>query len=254
MTSIDHTSGLPAYRQIAEHLRTAITNGEYPSGSKLPSERQLAAHYGVTQKTVREAISLLHSEGLVEARHGLGQFVREPTAQRLAYRRFRRENRHAGRAAFHYELDQEGKQGQVDTEVTREPASAEVAGRLGLAEGDDTVVRRRHYWIEGQPAKTSVSHLPASIAGGTAIEQENPGPGGIYARLEELGHHLDHFIEEINSRMPQPEEASFLQTGRGTPVFVLHRTAYDRDGRTVETYQSIMPADRYTLVYDVPAD
>jgi DNA-binding FadR family transcriptional regulator len=69
------------YRQIAEQLRALIAAGEWPLGSRLPPERDLAAKLGVSRPSVREALIALEVEGLVEVRMGSGIYVTalEPT-------------------------------------------------------------------------------------------------------------------------------------------------------------------------------
>ena len=97
-----------------------------------------------------------------------------------------------------------------------------------------------------------MSYIPADLAKGTPIADPNPGPGGIYARLEEQGHTLARFIEDVSARMPTPEEAR-LWPAPGVPVFHLVRTAYDTDGRAVEVCDTVMAADAYQLSYELPA-
>jgi len=63
------------YRQIADQLRALIKNGEFPVGSTLPAERDLAAQFGVSRPSVREALIALEVEGLVEVRVGSGIYV-----------------------------------------------------------------------------------------------------------------------------------------------------------------------------------
>lgn len=62
-------------REVENALRLAITSGEVPVGSKLPSENEMTQHYGVSRTVVREAVSSLRLRGLVEARQGAGVFV-----------------------------------------------------------------------------------------------------------------------------------------------------------------------------------
>jgi DNA-binding FadR family transcriptional regulator len=66
------------YRQIADQIRGLIRGGEYPSGSRLPPERDLARQLGVSRPSVREALIALEVEGLVEVRIGSGIYVRAP--------------------------------------------------------------------------------------------------------------------------------------------------------------------------------
>ena len=105
--------------------------------------------------------------------------------------------------------------------------------------------------IRGQGPATS--YLPLSLVKGTAITRKNPGPGGIYARLEELGHRLARFTEEVSARMPTPEEVRSLRLEPGTPVFGLLRAAYDEAGFAVEVCDTVMAANRFVLSYELPA-
>lgn len=65
------------YRQIAEQLRTLISGGEFPPGSRLPAERDLAKQLNVSRPSVREALIALEVEGWVEVRTGSGVYVLE---------------------------------------------------------------------------------------------------------------------------------------------------------------------------------
>ncbi len=66
------------YRQIADQLAQLIASGEFPAGSRLPAERELAVSLGVSRTSVREAIISLEMGGLVEVRVGTGIFVTRP--------------------------------------------------------------------------------------------------------------------------------------------------------------------------------
>src|SRR4029450_6260930 len=102
---IDPTSDRPIYRQIADHLRAAIREGQYPEGTPLPSETQLPEIYDVTRMTARQAVDVLKNEGLVRSEHGRGVFVRQrPTVHRLARNRFSRARRQAGPATSPREM------------------------------------------------------------------------------------------------------------------------------------------------------
>ena len=68
------------YRQIADQLRALIDGGEYPPGSCLPAERELAKQLGVSRASVREALIALEVIGLVDVRVGDGVRVCAPSA------------------------------------------------------------------------------------------------------------------------------------------------------------------------------
>jgi GntR family transcriptional regulator, transcriptional repressor for pyruvate dehydrogenase complex len=70
------------YRQIADQIRSLIRSGEFPAGSRLPPERDLARQLGVSRPSVREAVIALEVEGLVEVRIGSGIYVRAPEPSR----------------------------------------------------------------------------------------------------------------------------------------------------------------------------
>ena len=63
------------YRQIADQIRTLVRSGEFPAGSRLPPERDLARQLGVSRPSVREALIALEVEGLVDVRIGSGIYV-----------------------------------------------------------------------------------------------------------------------------------------------------------------------------------
>jgi GntR family transcriptional repressor for pyruvate dehydrogenase complex len=56
--------------QIVDDLRGQILTGTLPDGARLPSEQELAAHYGVSAPTIREAVRVLAAMGLVSTRNG----------------------------------------------------------------------------------------------------------------------------------------------------------------------------------------
>jgi DNA-binding FadR family transcriptional regulator len=68
------------YRQVADQLRALIDGGEYPIGSRLPTERELAEQLRVSRPTVREALIALEVEGRVRIRVGSGIYVIESNA------------------------------------------------------------------------------------------------------------------------------------------------------------------------------
>jgi DNA-binding GntR family transcriptional regulator len=66
-----------AYRQLAGILRDRISNGELQPGQRMPSEKDLHDEFGLARETVRRAMAVLRTEGLIEIRQGHGTFVAE---------------------------------------------------------------------------------------------------------------------------------------------------------------------------------
>ncbi|WCK53726.1 PLP-dependent aminotransferase family protein [Aneurinibacillus sp. Ricciae_BoGa-3] len=82
--NIDRKSHVPLYLQIASLIKDKIEAGEWTAGSRLPSERLLAAELGVNRSTVTAAYAELTAEGLTEGRRGGGTTVVNNTWTLLA--------------------------------------------------------------------------------------------------------------------------------------------------------------------------
>jgi GntR family transcriptional regulator len=74
-------SPLPLYHQLADILLARVRSGEYPPGSRIPSEHTLAATYRIGRPTVRQAIDLLIRKRVVMRRRGSGTYVRSDQAE-----------------------------------------------------------------------------------------------------------------------------------------------------------------------------
>ncbi|WP_295995228.1 PLP-dependent aminotransferase family protein [uncultured Adlercreutzia sp.] len=86
---LDESSPLPFYQQLFDQIHERIESGDYPTGSKLPSIRGLAADLGCARNTVETAYHLLTQEGYVESHPGSGYIVQnvsylQPDAKQMA--------------------------------------------------------------------------------------------------------------------------------------------------------------------------
>lgn len=236
---------------IAAALRAAIQDGTYRPGDRLPGENALMADYGVARMTARHALAMLRDEGLTTTRHGVGVFVREfkpiirNSIQRVSPRQWR-----AGRSIW--DTDDDGRTLTVDRLQVRSTATPpdEVRAILRLTEEQQVTVRDRRYNLEGKPVMLATSYLPAHLVANSLITQPNPGPGGIYARLADLGQTPACFREDVIARMPSPAEADALQIAPGTPVFLIIRTAATQDGNPIEVNRMILNAATFVIRYD----
>ncbi|MDV7221893.1 GntR family transcriptional regulator [Streptomyces prunicolor] len=241
----------PKYQRIAAQLRAAVEAGEYGPGERLPGENDLMVEHGVARMTARQALGVLQTEGIAEARKGAGVFVRDfkpirrRGLERLAHARW-------GEGRSIWATDAGDRELVVDSvEVGEEDAPAAIAGVLGLSdEGARVCVRRRRYVLDGKPVLLATSYLSAELVVGTRIAQPDTGPGGMYARLEELGRRPVRFREEIRSRMPSADEADRLALSSGVPVVLVVRTAFDAAGVPVEVNDMVLDAASYILEYD----
>lgn len=75
----DKNSPKPIYRQIVDYFKGEISSGALPLGSRLPSQREMAAFFDVNRSTVVEALEELKSEGIIEGKGGSGTRVANNT-------------------------------------------------------------------------------------------------------------------------------------------------------------------------------
>jgi len=234
----------PKFHQIADPLRAQIKDGTRAPGSKLPSEDELVAEYGFAINTVRSAIRQLAAEGLVVVRAKSGVYVREyDRILRDSNKRLSPAQRAAGRSIWDTDVDPR-KRSIEDATVTREVAPADVVAKLGT---EDVIVRRRTFLVDKRRVQHAVSYLPADIAAGTRIAELDTGPGGTYARLEELGFPVDNdFDEDFIARMPEASESDLLKLLPMTPVVHVRRVATSA-GRVVEVNDMLCAGDAFVF-------
>jgi GntR family transcriptional regulator len=252
--SPDITDARPLQVRIADDLRWQIDTGALAPGSQLPTLDELAVTYMCSLTAIRGAITLLKQQGLILSVQGKGNFVRErATARRHGIERYSRRRWRAGKAVLIAEAEQQGRTaGQLLRELGETPAPEAVATRLGIPAGTPVWVRRRTTLIDGRPNQLADSFYELDVVRGTLITQEDTGPGGGFARLEEAGHQLAEISEEWSTRMPSGPEGVALRLPPGTPVMELVRTAYDTTGRAVEVMLAVLAGDMVQLAYRFP--
>jgi GntR family transcriptional regulator len=240
------------YEQIANDLRAAIQRGEYGPGDRLPGERVLARQYSVAAMTVRQAIAVLRSEGLAEARQGAGVFVRSfMPIRRRGIQRLARDQ--WGSGASIWETD-EARDVSIDQiTVTEMTVPDAVASTLSLQQGATVCRRSRRYLVARRPVMLATSYLPQEIVAGSAITQADTGPGGTFARLSELGYAPVHHREEIRFGLAAADDADRLGLPPGSPVLNIARTSYTAERRVIEVNQMVLDATAYVLDYEFDA-
>jgi GntR family transcriptional regulator len=265
---VDSQADRPVYRQIADLLRAAIATGELQPGDQVPSEHELCAEYGVARGTARQAIMLLRNEGVIEAVHGLGCFVREPEPiERLRSDRLSH-GWEIGRDPDDPPPDDElhgaigGSMGAPPEEfmmdfetrqLAKGRAPADVAALLGLPDGAAVLVRR---WdtLYGRSVRAIVaSYVPWAVATAVGLMDIETGPA-VYLAMADKGHRATRIVEEVAARMPTAAEAHKLAVKDGVPVLSVQRVNHTADGRAVEVSVTVMSADRYRLLYELGDD
>jgi GntR family transcriptional regulator len=253
--STEFTDARPLQVRLADDLRAAIGSGQYTPGQQLPTLDDLAQRYECSLAAVRKAIDLLKQQGLVVTIQGRGTFVRDkPHARRHGIERYSRSRwSGAGTPILIAEVQEQGHTAdQLIRELAEVPAPAPVAQRLGIAPDTTVWVRRRTTLIDGRPNQLADSYYELALVEGTPIMQEDTGPGGGFARLEEQGVRLNRINEELSVRMPTGPESVALQLPPGTPVVDLVRTTYAANERPVEVMLTVIAGDMVTFSYDFP--
>ncbi|WP_431892422.1 GntR family transcriptional regulator [Micromonospora haikouensis] len=242
------------YRQIAAALRAAIEGGDYPPGSRLPTEHDLAAQYEVSRETVRRALAQLKTLGLVTTATSQGTVVAHPPVRlTLAHYAGAVNPQREGHTLGPWETAcaQQGVPATVEvTGVDRLPAPAAVAARLGEPEGAEVIRRGRRMFAGGDLAQLQESWVPAVIAAGTPLEQPGKLVGGLYAALTAAGVVLATASEEVSGRLPTAAEQEALGLPEAASVLEVWRVTRDRAGRAVEVLHSVSDARRVARAYD----
>lgn len=250
--------GTTGYRELAAILRTAIQRGDYPPGSTLPKQDELAQLHDVNIKTVRQAIALLDSEGLVSPIRRRGTVVRErPPMKRLGAERYSKKRWKFGDVvAFAADREASGR-GWAPTDQTNSVqligADAEVAEAYGLEQGSPVYERSRLVKDAGRPTHRLTSYYLPALVEGTPLVDPTPGPagrGGGFAVLTLQGYEPDHMTEKILARMPTPVEIQDLDLPSGEPVMLLTRWTYTADDVLIEFARGVHAASRFSWTYE----
>ncbi len=242
----------PAYQRVAQTIRARIEDGTYEPGGRLPSLTEMEDEFSVSHTTSRRIYAMLVNQGIVVAKHGAGYFVPErKPVERVASERLKRAEWAAGRGTFMTDAARGQFAAGPNVKIYREAPPEAVADILGNTA--DVLVRDRNMRADGQIVQLAKSYIPLDIAAGTVLEQTNTGPGGMYARLDEMGHRLTHFTELVTARTPGPEEMSLLDLGSTTPVLQITRIAYAGE-RVVEVNVMVVNPRTHVLQYDIDPD
>jgi GntR family transcriptional regulator len=243
------------HMRIADDIRMGIEDGGYPPGTRLPTLEELAVRHLCSMAVARQAVAVLRQQGLVVTRQGTGSFVRErPVARRHGMSRYSRSRWRGGEAVLIAEAARQGHEAaQLMRALEETPAPAAVAVNLGVPPGTPVWARRRTTLIDGRPNQLADSYYPLSVAEkAPRIREENTGPGGGFARIEEAGITLARIREQLQARMPTSPETVALKLPEGTPVIELTRTTFDTAGTPVEVMIAVIAADMVTFDYDFP--
>jgi GntR family transcriptional regulator len=257
----------PIYRQIADDLRHQIETGELRPGEQLKTEIELREKYNASRNTIRDAIKLLTTRGLIETRPGQGTFVVETIVPYVTTLTGDPET--SGGEGDTYEGDAYTREvaarrrrpkitlPEVGIHQAGSPATAE----LRLPPGTQVVSRHQRRFIDDIPWSLQTSFYPMDLAqkAPQLLQVGDIGEGTVAylretLRIKQAGYH-----DTITVRAPDNVEAAFFKLPDDGRISIIEtrRTAFDDQGTPVRLTVSVYPADRNQLainVGEVPAE
>lgn len=243
-------SGGPDYQRIASDLRERIRRGQLAPGAQIPTEAELMEQYGKSRSTVRNALVVLRSAGLVEGGSTRGNFVREHHPLTITATRYERERGATANDAYKDEVEAQGRRHKAELTLVILPATQEIANRLNVEIDTLVACRREILYLDDRPNAIQMSYYPMDIAGGTELAKKEDIPRGTIRVLKELGHEEVGHRDEVSPRMPTEEEERDLQLGAGVPILEWIRTAYSNEGPVRLTWR-IYAGSGVVLVYEL---
>ncbi|MCP1624952.1 GntR family transcriptional regulator [Pseudomonas nitroreducens] len=224
MTQLLPLSPVPLYSQLKEVLRTRILDGSYPPLSRMPSEAELGKAFEVSRITVRQALGDLQKEGLIFKIHGKGTFVAKPKA-------FQNVSTLQGLGES---MTQRGYEVINRLRSFKSvPASAQVAARLQVAEGDNVVQIKRARLVNRELVSLEITWLPEHV--GKRLEKADLVSRDIFLILEnDCALPLGHADLAIDAILADAELASALEVEEGSPVMRIERLTHTADGAPLD--------------------
>jgi GntR family transcriptional regulator len=222
----------PLYVKLARSLLADIARGRLRTGDRLPTEDELIQAFRVSRITVRQALDILRSRGLVERIAGRGSFVTTPP----------------GVYVMTIASTEDVVQAGADSEVrvlewaAVRPGPA-VERRLRLS-------RQRAYVLrsvrsrDGAPLCYSETYTPPEI--GRRLDPDDLRRQTVLETIEgKLGVQIGTAVEEISAGVADPALAAHLEIPRGAPLVIVEMTVADVSERPVEYFRTSYRADRF---------
>lgn len=224
-----------ARRPLGDEIRDAITedfisSGAVPAGERLPTEAELCERYGVSRVTVRAALRSLQEAGYITVRQGRGSTVL-PQSEILTSGIDRL-------GSFEtFARSQARKVESADLDIEEIAASGEVAKRLDIAPGTNTLVVRRVKVYDGTRIGWIVDYVPEGVLPFSAVVAEFQGSvlDVLLARPELKVEYADCDLVPVALDRPL---ARRLDVKPGSPALYMDELTCTHDGRIVNWSQA----------------
>ncbi|MFJ2186301.1 GntR family transcriptional regulator [Streptomyces anulatus] len=238
--AIDRT---PPYLQVVSALRKQIVGGELKDGDRIPSVRDLATEWSISQATAMKAVAALRADGLVESVTGVGTIVRtQSTLHRSAGDRFAR-MLSTGKIYAPGEFAKIVEAGMAVPPVW-------VADHLGIEEGAEAVRRRRITHNEAGPVGASISWFAPELAASVpALLSTERIPGGTPSAIEAVtGQRGVSSTDSSTADAATDQQAADLDIEPGSPVTIGRNVLRDAEGAVIEVGEYVSAGGRWTTV------
>jgi GntR family transcriptional regulator len=232
--TVDRTSPVPMYYQVAQQLEEAIESGELSPGTRLDGELALANQLRVSRPTLRRAIEYLVDRGYLVRRRAVGTQVVHPKVRRPM------------ELSSLYDDLSAGQKNPRTTVLSLEtvPASDAVAHALGLEDGVEVLALERLRYADGQPLAVMRNWFPPGLV---QLDAERLERAGLYQLMRAAGITLHLASQTIGARGASAAEARLLQAAKGEPLLTMARTTYNENGQPVELADHIYRASLYSF-------
>ena len=242
MATLRGDERLPRYQRVADQLRQEIADGVRRPGDRMPSENLLADQYSLAPGTIRQAVSQLVSEGVLERFQGKGTFVRRPSFDQSLFRFFRFLGRPGERLV---------PEGRILGRSVK-PAPEHVSLRLEFDQNTPAICISRLRLLHKQPVLLEEIWLSKQdFTPIMEIDEEKLGPL-LYPIYDELcGRTVANAEEELTVEAADHDTAKTLQIEPGDPVIVIERLARGIDGAPLEWRRSVGRADQFRYQIEI---
>jgi GntR family transcriptional regulator len=210
--TVDRTSKQKLYVQMYTIFLEKCKDGQWPSGSQIPSEDELCRIYGVSKVTIREAIQELVREGYLKRRQGKGTFVIDSSSHSgiVVRTRLSEEDMYGGKEA-------RGKR-EILTRSIR-VAPEEVRRFLMTDEGVHYVCIRN---VMNDEAYCEEMFIPAHILPG--FQRENISHKSFYDILEKKGtKKISRVLQTVELTRTENDTSAVLRIEKGAPALLIRR-------------------------------
>jgi DNA-binding GntR family transcriptional regulator len=234
--TVDRSSPVPLYYQVAQVLEQAIDAGELAPGERLDNEIALAGSLGLSRPTMRRAIQYLVDRGLLVRKRGVGTQV--------VHRAVRRP---VELTSLYDDLATEGRSPRTEVlRLEQVNASDTIAHVLGVAEGAPVLALERLRFADDEPLALLRNYLPDGIV---TLTEDGLRTAGLYRTMRSAGVRPHLASQVVGARVATSAEARLLTETRGAPLLTMRRTAYDETGRVVEYGDHVYRASVYSFEF-----